>query len=51
MDFGGDGTQLMTPCADSGVEPARLTGVQEPQQGRRRILREKDGGIPDATFK
>lgn len=41
----------MTPREDSGVEPARLTGVQEPQQGRRRIPRERDGGIPDVTFK
>lgn len=51
MDFSGDWAQLTTPCDDSGVESARLTGVREPQQGKRRILREKDGEVPDVTFK
>ena len=51
MDFSGNWAQLMTPCDDSGIESARLTGVREPQQGKRRILREKDGEVPDVTFK
>lgn len=51
MNFRGDTTQPITPCEDTGVEPARLIGIQEPQQGRRRILKEKDGEIPDVTSK